>query len=74
MFDGFREAAEPDFRLAARHDLIQPANRGVPHDAWPLPIPAHVNRATTIGVQHLAYCDVRGDFIISPTTLPALAP
>ena len=40
----------------------------------PLPIPAHVNRTITIGVQHVADGGVQGDFVTSPIVLPAISP
>jgi len=52
----------------------QPANGDVLYDVLPLPIPAHLDRTVTIGVQRVLEGGVRGDFVTAPILLPALAP
>lgn len=59
---------------AGTYGAQQPANGDVLYDVLPLPIPAHVNRTITIGVQNVTDGGVQGDFVTSPIVLPALAP
>lgn len=50
-----------------------PANGNVLYDVLPLPIPAHVDRAITMGVQQVLDGGVQGDFVTAQVVLPALS-
>jgi hypothetical protein len=59
---------------AGRYGAQQPANGDVLYDVLPLPIPAHLDRTVTIGVQQVLEGGVQGNFVTAPVVLPALMP
>jgi len=59
---------------AGMYGAQQPANGDVLYDVLPLPIPAHLDRTVTIGVQRVLEGGVQGDFVTVPILLPAFAP
>lgn len=57
---------------AGTHGAQHPTNGDVLYDLLPLPIPIHVNRTVTIGVQRVLDGGVQGDFVILSLLLPAM--
>lgn len=51
-----------------------PTNGNVLFEVLPLPIPSHVDRAITMGVQQVLDGGVQGDFVTAQIVLPALSP
>ena len=73
--DGNVAAAQfPRRGTAGAYGAQEPAGGDTLYDVLPLPIPAHVDRTITIGVQHVLDSGVQGDFVVAPIVLPALAP
>jgi len=52
----------------------QPEGGAVLYDVLPLPIPSHVDRTITVGVQRVADGGAQSGFVTAPIVLPALSP
>jgi hypothetical protein len=73
--DGGVAAAQfPRRGSAGTYGAQEPAGGDTLYDVLPLPIPAHVDRTITIGVQQVLGGGVQGDFVVAPIVLPALSP
>ncbi|NOJ79790.1 hypothetical protein [Myxococcus xanthus] len=71
--DGNIPAAQfPRRGATGTYGAQQPAGGDVLYDVLPLPIPAHVDRTVTIGVQRVLEGGVQGDFVTVSIVLAAL--
>ena len=58
------------------HDLAGLADDRIREqvDVLPLPVPSHVGRTITVGVQRVGDGGIQCDFVTAPVVLPALSP